>query len=224
MFTTETFGKHLKMTFFKHLTKIHQINVCFKHLLNVWDERLPNVWEQFVNIVTKHDIMFYLTIVDSPFNRRQSYHLDLQYLKIYWTNSNGSVFVLFDNFPQGLQCRQRHGCYPSKRRWLMFLVPGVLLAGLGLIIFAFLERESNYQFTHSSWHVCMALAILFIMPPRRVNKSGTLSIFAAHANDLADLDDINDFYTGDSARLISDAVSYDNVLSSSYQPQLNVIV
>lgn len=31
-------------------------------------------------------------------------------------------------------------------------------------MFVFLEREANYQFVHSAWHVSMAVAILFLLP------------------------------------------------------------
>ena len=31
-------------------------------------------------------------------------------------------------------------------------------------MFVFLERETNYQFVHSAWHVSMAVAILFLLP------------------------------------------------------------
>ena len=67
---------------------------------------------------------------------------------------------------QCFQCYHQHKCYPGKRLWAFYLVPGALVAIVGLIIYAFLETNANYQFTHSSWHACMAVAILFILPPR----------------------------------------------------------
>jgi hypothetical protein len=124
----------------------------------------------------------------------------------------------------GLQCRSRRSCYPSKKRWLFFLVPGVFLAGVGLVVFAFFETASNYEFTHSSWHACMALCILFLMPPRSIHKSGMIPMLSINSgdllsisSDLTDLDeDLSDFYIGEGARLnMADAGAYDTPLLSA---------
>ncbi|XP_052234021.1 post-GPI attachment to proteins factor 6-like isoform X2 [Dreissena polymorpha] len=64
------------------------------------------------------------------------------------------------------RCCYRHKCYPSMKKYLMFLVPGLLLAAGGLCIFSFVERETNYMYTHSAWHACMALSVLLLLPPR----------------------------------------------------------
>ena len=42
----------------------------------------------------------------------------------------------------------------------------------GLFMFVFLERETNYQFVHSAWHVSMALAILFLLPRSPLGDPG----------------------------------------------------
>ena len=59
----------------------------------------------------------------------------------------------------------------------MFIIPGMLIAIVGLITFAFFETDSNYKFTHSVWHACVAFAILFILPSKRLDgdKVGMLA-------------------------------------------------
>ncbi|XP_071494379.1 post-GPI attachment to proteins factor 6-like [Diadema antillarum] len=61
---------------------------------------------------------------------------------------------------------KRRKLYPSPRRWLLFIVPGTLLAVAGITFNATLERDDNYHWVHSAWHVCMGLGVLFLMPPR----------------------------------------------------------
>ncbi|XP_013412109.1 post-GPI attachment to proteins factor 6 isoform X2 [Lingula anatina] len=65
------------------------------------------------------------------------------------------------------QCRKRRSCYPSKKRWLCYLLPGILLAGIGLCVFAFAETDENYAYTHSVWHFTIASSVFFLLPPRR---------------------------------------------------------
>ncbi len=71
-----------------------------------------------------------------------------------------------------LRCYKRKACFPSVRRWLLLLVPGTLFAGAGLIIFAFFETNANYQYTHSAWHACISLSIVFLLPPRPSDRTG----------------------------------------------------
>ena len=55
-------------------------------------------------------------------------------------------------------------CYPGLKYACCFFLPGLATIVGGLFMFVFLERETNYQFVHSAWHVSMAIAILFLLP------------------------------------------------------------
>ncbi len=52
------------------------------------------------------------------------------------------------------------------------ILPGTVIAGAGLIVFAFFETDSNYKYTHSAWHACMAVSIVFLLPPRPTDRTG----------------------------------------------------
>ena len=76
---------------------------------------------------------------------------------------------------QTYRCHSRKVCYPTKQRWMLYIMPGIVIAVIGLITFAFFETSRNYKYTHSVWHACMALCIVFILPPRceASDKDGT---------------------------------------------------
>ena len=61
-------------------------------------------------------------------------------------------------------CSSDRICYPGLKYACCFFLPGITTIFGGLFMFVFLERETNYQFVHSAWHVAMAVAILFLLP------------------------------------------------------------
>ena len=73
---------------------------------------------------------------------------------------------------QLFRCYKRKVCYPTWKRWVFLLIPGTLIAGAGLIIFTFFETESNYKHTHSAWHACISISIVFLLPPRKTDRTG----------------------------------------------------
>lgn len=58
-----------------------------------------------------------------------------------------------------------HKCYPGKSYCLKAVLPCLLFSIVGLVCFAFLETEDNYFYVHSIWHISIALAIVFVIPP-----------------------------------------------------------
>lgn len=76
------------------------------------------------------------------------------------------IFFLPTISLKGYKMYQRKELYPSKKRWLVFILPGTVLALIGLIFTAALETEENYYITHSMWHICIGLSALFLLPPK----------------------------------------------------------
>jgi hypothetical protein len=67
-------------------------------------------------------------------------------------------------------CSSDRTCYPGLKYACCFFLPGITTIVGGLFMFVFLERETNYQFVHSAWHVSMAVAILFLLPKSPADK------------------------------------------------------
>ncbi|KAL4236436.1 Transmembrane protein 8A [Mactra antiquata] len=64
------------------------------------------------------------------------------------------------------RCCYRHKCYPSKKKYLICLFPGIILFLGGLAIYLFLQKKESFIYTHSAWHACISLGIIFLLPPR----------------------------------------------------------
>ncbi|XP_048255947.1 transmembrane protein 8B-like isoform X2 [Haliotis rufescens] len=77
-----------------------------------------------------------------------------------------------------LKCRSRGRCYPTWKRYVFFLLPGVVIAGSGAAVFSFAETVENYRYVHSTWHICLFTCVIFFLPQRRwkgvdISKSST---------------------------------------------------
>ncbi|CAL1547640.1 unnamed protein product [Lymnaea stagnalis] len=75
--------------------------------------------------------------------------------------------LLVTSVSWGVKMYQRKRLYPTWRRYVFFLLPGVILAVTGGALFAFLETAGNYKYLHSLWHVCVASCICFLLPPNQ---------------------------------------------------------
>ena len=66
---------------------------------------------------------------------------------------------------------KRRRCYPSSwKRWVFYLLPGIALAFVAISVYAFMETNENYYYTHSIWHVLVACSVAFLLPPRDKHK------------------------------------------------------
>ncbi|XP_061455344.1 post-GPI attachment to proteins factor 6 isoform X2 [Rhineura floridana] len=66
----------------------------------------------------------------------------------------------------------RHHCYPpSWKRWTFFIFPGISLALVAMVVYAFLETNENYYYTHSIWHILVASSVAFLLPPGDKHKN-----------------------------------------------------
>ncbi|XP_028561801.2 post-GPI attachment to proteins factor 6 [Podarcis muralis] len=60
----------------------------------------------------------------------------------------------------------RRDCYPpSWKRWAFFLCPGITLAVVAIMVYAFIQTKENYFYTHSIWHILVASSVAFLLPP-----------------------------------------------------------
>uniref|UniRef100_A0A4W3ITF9 EGF-like domain-containing protein n=1 Tax=Callorhinchus milii TaxID=7868 RepID=A0A4W3ITF9_CALMI len=68
--------------------------------------------------------------------------------------------------------KRRH-CYPPTwKRWVFFILPGVIAALVAIIVYALLETKENYFYTHSIWHILVAGSVVFFLPPGEKHVNG----------------------------------------------------
>ena len=65
-----------------------------------------------------------------------------------------------------LQYKANHKVYPSITYWKIFFPIGLIIAGIGMLLFGYVQTESNYKYVHSAWHTLMAICIIFLLPRR----------------------------------------------------------
>ncbi|MGH0172581.1 UNVERIFIED_CONTAM: hypothetical protein FKN15_070548 [Acipenser sinensis] len=66
---------------------------------------------------------------------------------------------------------QRRQCYPTTwKRWVFFLLPGIVSAVVGISLYVFAQTDENYLYTHSAWHILVASSVVFLLPPREKHK------------------------------------------------------
>lgn len=57
--------------------------------------------------------------------------------------------------------------FPINKKYLYIKLPlGLLLACMGLVVYASFQTNANYKYTHSFWHVVMAVAVMIVLPTR----------------------------------------------------------
>ncbi|XP_014598648.1 PREDICTED: transmembrane protein 8B-like [Polistes canadensis] len=71
----------------------------------------------------------------------------------------------------GLTCKRRKTVrYPSRVYRTIYFPAGLLIVSLGLVCYAFLQTRSNYHIVHSLWHICVAVAVMLLLPKKHYMK------------------------------------------------------
>ncbi|XP_059082591.1 uncharacterized protein LOC131880099 [Tigriopus californicus] len=67
---------------------------------------------------------------------------------------------------------QRGKLFRPNRLCLALFLPAFTCAAIALILFGLIETQVNYPYVHSTWHVLMALALVFLIPRCRDPEQG----------------------------------------------------
>ncbi|XP_076760727.1 post-GPI attachment to proteins factor 6 [Xylocopa sonorina] len=84
-------------------------------------------------------------------------------------------------------------CFQLKR-WkkpngITKLLAGLTLATTGLLLFSLVETEANYQYVHSAWHMIIAISLIFLLPPSRLEQVGSSGNSFSDDSELLDYKD-----------------------------------
>lgn len=55
-------------------------------------------------------------------------------------------------------------CFPSRKRWAFYLIPGFSLAGSGVLVNLIITEQENYYYVHCIWHLTIELSVAFLLP------------------------------------------------------------
>ena len=80
------------------------------------------------------------------------------------------------------KCRTDSVCFPSRNILYYSILPGGVFAVVGFCLYAFAETPDNYYITHSTWHVCMAIAVMFLLPRKVQQKRLILPSYNVETN------------------------------------------
>ncbi|XP_017879327.1 post-GPI attachment to proteins factor 6-like isoform X1 [Ceratina calcarata] len=69
------------------------------------------------------------------------------------------------------------------------LLTGLTLAIIGLLLFSLIETEANYQYVHSAWHMIIAISLVFLLPPSRLEQVGSSGSSFSDDSELLDYKD-----------------------------------
>lgn len=124
-----------------------------------------SVWVTIVCMARLKDLLKYVFFLGGTLLIAMAMQLDRRGL---WNLLGPVLFALAVMLTAWIyRCVKRRQCYPPTwRRWVFFLLPGILLAIIGLCVYAFAQTDSNYYYTHSIWHVVVATSVVFLLPPR----------------------------------------------------------